>query len=89
MDQTRAALGASEGRCAAKQAAVALISAPHRTEDIAMAEASLALAQGNLEEQRAPSSPLEATKLADRWRRIASPFATLRSHQHPTADPDP
>ena len=44
MDQTRSALGAAEARHAAKQAAVAPINAPPRTEDIAIAEANLALA---------------------------------------------
>jgi hypothetical protein len=36
-----------------KQGAVALINAPPRTQDIAMAKANLALAQTNLEEQSA------------------------------------
>jgi multidrug resistance efflux pump len=52
MDQTCSALGAADASHAAKQAAVALMNAPPRTEDIAMAEANLALAQANLEGQR-------------------------------------
>ena len=46
------ALGA-DARYAAKHAAMALMNAPPRTEDIAMAEANLALGQANQEEQRA------------------------------------
>jgi len=53
MDQTCSALGAADASYAAKQAAVALMNAPPRTEDIAMAEANLAQAQADLEEQRA------------------------------------
>jgi HlyD family secretion protein len=69
MDQTRSALGVAEARYAAKGAAVALINAPPRSEDIAMAKANLALAQANREEQRAQfaktqlRSPIDGTVL--------------------------
>jgi multidrug resistance efflux pump len=54
MDQTRSALGARlKPVMRPKQAAVGLINAPPRTEDIAMAKANLALAQTNLEDQSA------------------------------------
>jgi HlyD family secretion protein len=53
MDQTRSALDAAQAQHAAKQAAVALINAPPREEDVAIAEANLTLARANLEEQRA------------------------------------
>jgi HlyD family secretion protein len=53
MDQTRSALDAAQAQHAAKQAAVALINAPPRAEDVSIAQANLALARANLAEQRA------------------------------------
>jgi HlyD family secretion protein len=53
IDQTRTTLGAAEAQHAAKEAAVALINAPPRAEDVAIAQANLGLAHADLEEQRA------------------------------------
>ncbi len=53
MDQARSALDAAEARHLARAAALALINAPPRAEDMAIAEANLSLAQANLAEQRA------------------------------------
>ena len=53
MDQTRSALDTAQAQHAAKEAAVALINSPPRTEDVAIAQANLALARANLEERRA------------------------------------
>ena len=53
IDQTHSALDVATAQYAAKQAAWALINAPPRAEDVAIAEANLSLARGNLDEQRA------------------------------------
>ena len=53
MDQARSALDAAEARHLARAAALALINAPPRAEDMTIAEANLELAQANLAEQRA------------------------------------
>jgi len=60
MDQTQAELLRAQARRSAATEARALLDAPPRSEDVAIAEASLALARANLAEQQAL---LEKTRL--------------------------
>jgi HlyD family secretion protein len=53
VDQARSALAVAEAQQAAKAAAAALINAPPRAEDVAIAEANLSSAQADLQERRA------------------------------------
>ena len=53
LDQIQSMLNVAEAKHAATKAAVALVNAAARAEDVAIAQANLALAKSNLEEQRA------------------------------------